>query len=241
VAQSTIRFAAGAGVLAASLLVMGPNPAHAVADKHGSGSNSKHDDSKSDGNGRGNGNGNGRGNGNGNDQKKRAQPNDGTDAGGSDGPAVGQRAPSGPVAVRSAAIADAPTGVTPSDAGPSGTDYSAPPAADIGAPSVVIGDGRSPGVLGSVGETLGDSSLEGPLAPESVPAAGPVDIPPLLSRFERVRSSSLVVGDSGAGLFDPLTGPLAGLAGLILIPAVGAALGYRQARAAQSLGESTRT
>lgn len=35
VAHSTVRFAAGAGVIAASLLIVGPNPAQAVADKHG--------------------------------------------------------------------------------------------------------------------------------------------------------------------------------------------------------------
>src|SRR6476661_8053122 len=39
VAQSTVRLAAGASVVAASLLIVGPNPAHAVADKHGSHSN----------------------------------------------------------------------------------------------------------------------------------------------------------------------------------------------------------
>ena len=44
VAQSTIRFAAGAGVVAASLLIVGPYPAEAVADKHGSGSHSRHDE-----------------------------------------------------------------------------------------------------------------------------------------------------------------------------------------------------
>ena len=44
VAQSTIRFAAGAGVVAASLLIVGPYPAQAVADKHGSGSHSRNDE-----------------------------------------------------------------------------------------------------------------------------------------------------------------------------------------------------
>ena len=37
-AHSTIRFAAGAGVVAASLLIVGPNPADAVADEDGSSS-----------------------------------------------------------------------------------------------------------------------------------------------------------------------------------------------------------
>ncbi len=53
VAQSTIRFAAGAGVVAASLLIVGPNPAEAVADKHGSGSHSRNNDRKNGSNGHG--------------------------------------------------------------------------------------------------------------------------------------------------------------------------------------------
>ena len=36
-AHSTVSFAAGAGVVAASLLIVGPNPAVAVADRHGLG------------------------------------------------------------------------------------------------------------------------------------------------------------------------------------------------------------
>ncbi len=52
--QSTIRFAAGAGVFAASLLIVGPNPAQAVADKNGSGSHSRNDDWKSGSNRQGN-------------------------------------------------------------------------------------------------------------------------------------------------------------------------------------------
>ena len=49
-----VRFAAGAGVVAASLLIVGPNPAQAVADKNGSGSHSRDDDRKSGSNGQGN-------------------------------------------------------------------------------------------------------------------------------------------------------------------------------------------
>ena len=44
----------------------------------------------------------------------------------------------------------------------------------------------------------------------------------------------------GTGTTVTVTDPLAGVAGLILIPAIGAVLGYRQARAAQSLRESLR-
>ncbi|MFY9918277.1 MAG: hypothetical protein WAL26_07765, partial [Mycobacterium sp.] len=42
-AHSTVRIAAGASVVAASLLIVGPNPADAAADKHGSRSHSEID------------------------------------------------------------------------------------------------------------------------------------------------------------------------------------------------------
>ncbi len=88
------------------------------------------------------------------------------------------------------------------------------------------------------------------ISPEAVPAAPAVptaieiNIPPLpppLPPVERIRPAELVVGEFGTGTTDTVTDPLAGVAGLILIPAIGAVLGYRQARAAQSLRESLRT
>ena len=65
-------------------------------------------------------------------------------------------------------------------------------------------------------------------------------LPPPLPPVERIHPPRLVVDELGPGEIDTTTDPLFGLAGLLLIPAVGAALGYRQARAAQSLRESTR-
>ena len=82
-----------------------------------------------------------------------------------------------------------------------------------------------------------------PSAP-AVPAAIEINIPPLpppLPPVERIRPAELVAGEFGTATTDTVTDPLAGLAGLILIPAIGAVLGYRQARAAQSLRESLRT
>ncbi len=78
----------------------------------------------------------------------------------------------------------------------------------------------------------------------AVPVAIEVTIPPLpppLPPVERIQPPRLVVGELGTAKIDTTTDPLFGLAGLILIPAVGAALGYRQARAAQALRESART
>jgi hypothetical protein len=293
VAQSTIRCAAGAGVVAASLLIMGPNPAQAVADKHGSGSHYQFNGQKNRENRQGNGQEGGGANwvndvfdiegsddsdGSDNDQTPSFDPplmdlsTGGSDL--EDLAVVQSIAPDGPVALRSAAIADVPTGVNASGAAAAppragsdfsappraGSDFSAPPRAgsDFSAPSgtafraprVVIGNGRTPGVHDAAGdgaarESLRDSSLQAP-EPEAVPAvpaAVEINIPPLplpVPPVERIRSANLVVGELGKGAIDTTTDPLAGLAGLILIPAVGAVLGYRQARAAQSLRESTR-
>ncbi len=97
-------------------------------------------------------------------------------------------------------------------------------------------------------EILRDSSLQTPGTPDAVPPAVPaaieINIPPLpppLPPVERIRPAAPLVAELGTSTIDTVTDPLAGLAGLILIPAIGAALGFRQARAAQSLKDSART
>ncbi len=234
VAQSTIRFAAGAGVVAASLLIVGPNPAHAVADKHGSGTHSKHE----------------AGNDRPNTKPSTAPPAMDLGTGGSDLEdlaATESIAPEGPIALRSAAVAEEPTGVNAAGAVPrAGSGYSFPPGASFRYPRVVIGNGRSPGphdASGSARDVLRDEAQ----VPDAVPAVPEaieiniVPLPPPLPPVERIRPSGLVAGEFGTAKIDTTTDPLAGVAGLILIPAVGALLGFRQARAAQSLRESTRT
>jgi hypothetical protein len=262
VAQSTIRRAARAGVVAASLLMIGPNPAQAVADERGSGSHFQFDGRTDRANRQGNSQVSGGANwmndvlGSGGGAKDQTPSIDpplmdlGT--GGSDrqDPAgIQSIAPDGPVALRSAAITEAPTGVNASGAAAppprAGSDFSAPSAAAFRSPRVVIGNGRTPRVhdSGAARDILRDSSIQAP-EPEAVPAAVEINIPPLPSPvppLERIRSANLVVGELGKGVIDTTTDPLAGLAGLILIPAVGAVLGFRQARAAQSLRESART
>ena len=82
--------------------------------------------------------------------------------------------------------------------------------------------------------------------PEDVPplpTAIEINIPPLpppLTPIEKIRAARVAVGELDTAGIDTATDPLAGLAGLILIPAIGAAVGYRQARAAQTVRESTR-
>ncbi len=269
-AQSTIRLAAGAGVVAASLLIVGPHPAQAVADKHGSGSHSKNDDRKNGSNRRGN-------------RPKPSVPNllngvlnirgtakdpipdlapPATDleppvmdlgprvmdlgTGGSDleDLAVVQSiAPEGPTALRSAAVVEEPPSVNASGAVPrSGSDHIGASAVPVQSPRVVVGNGRSPGLQAADPEP----GRENPVTPEvvpAVPAAIEVTIAPMppLPPVERIRPPRLTVGEMGPAEIDTMTDPFFGLAGLILIPAIGAALGYRQARAAQSVRESARS
>jgi hypothetical protein len=265
VAHSTVRFAAGAGVVAASLLILGPNPAQAVADKHGPGSHVGNDSRKNVSSGKGGSaqrpvsnwvkdaiGGFGIA---GQDAKPDLDPplmNLGTGGGGlEDVAVVDSVAPQAQTAMRSAAVADSPAGdnVTAAAAPQSGGGYSGSPATSFQAPRVTIGNGRTPGtnVLhpdpGPEATLLRDT-LVSPAAVPPVPAAIEINIPPLpppLPPVERIRPADLVSGQFGTSTIDTVTDPLAGLAGLILIPAIGAVLGYRQARAAQSLRDSLRT
>ena len=217
VARSTLRFAAGAGVIVASFLLAGPNPAQAWADKHGSDSHNKTDNRKS-----------------GSNVSGRTTGSDSE---------VGIGAPQTRVALRSAAVAD--TGDNVSTAAPSvGSAYSGQPTSPFTPPRVVFGNGRIPGThtpgLDSTAEGVlrydgADAPAVAPVLPDAVQIDGPPLPPP---PFDQIHPSEFVVAEFGYGTADTVTDPLAGVAGLILIPAVGAVLGYRQARSAQSLRDS---
>lgn len=215
VAYSTVRFVAGAGVIAASLLIAGPNPAQATADKQGS---SHH----------------------GNDGKNGSSGGN-AKSGGSNFNAVDDQA----TALRSASIAEQSARDNVSAAAPqSGSGYSGQSATSFRAPRVVIGNGRIPGT--HTGESASDAallydSLDSPVAVPAMPEAIEINIPPPLPPIEHIGPSQFVVAEFGTGTADTVTDPLAGVAGLFLIPAIGVVLGYRQARAAQSLRESLRS
>ncbi len=256
-------------MVAASLLIVGPNPATAVADKPGSG-HSNNDYRKNGSGGQG-----------GNAQRaasnfvrdvvngissiagidKNSKPNldpPKMDLGtaGSDTPqlfAVESLAPEGQTAMRSAAIAEAPVGdnVSAAAAPGGGSGYSGQPTAAFHAPNVTFGNGRTPGTHVAQPPEAPEAVLmqDALVAPQAVPAVPAVPtaieinipLPPPLPPVERIGPAELVVREFGTGTTVTVTDPLAGVAGLILIPAIGAVLGYRQARAAQSLRESLRT
>lgn len=210
VAHSTVRLAAGAGVIAASLLIVGPNPAQAAADKHGSGHSNG-------------------------DYRKNGSSGGNANRGASNGD-FGQDLTSN---------LDPPLMDLGSDGAP-GSAYSGQPAMSFRAPRVVVGNGRIPGThtRASVPEAVLYDSLDSPAAVPAVPEAIEINFPPLpppLPPVESMRPALLVVGEFSTGTADTMTDPLAGVAGLFLIPAIGVVLGYRQARAAQSLRESLRT
>jgi hypothetical protein len=100
-------------------------------------------------------------------------------------------------------------------------------------PKVTFGDGRTPGVQNHDPEP----SWRGG-APEPAPPPPPEVItvplnPPTVSPVREPGVVQRLVVAPTAGLEDPLWG----VAGLLLIPAAGAILGYRQARAAHAVAE----
>lgn len=264
VAQTAVRIAAGAGVVAASLLIVGPNPAEAGADRHGSG-HSNNDYRKNDSGGPGGYSNRGASNfvkdvvngfGTVAAFNKPSRPNldppkmeigsSGGDSGGLF--AVQSVEPEGQLAMRSAAVAEAPAGdnVMAAATPGGGSDYAGQPAAAVRTPGVTVGNGRTPGTNVAQPPAAPEAvyTQDSLAAPGAVPTAIEINVPPLpppLPPVQKIRPAELVVGQFGTGTTDTVTDPLAGVAGLVLIPAIGAVLGYRQARAAQSLRASLRT
>jgi hypothetical protein len=119
----------------------------------------------------------------------------------------------------------------------SGADVAGPPIADIVQPRVVFGNGRSPGIQPPGAEPPRWSYVVPEIAP-APPPPPPIEVPPAPS--DRVHPQRLVPQLAIAPSLD-WTDPLWGLAGLIAIPAAGAVLGYRQAKAAREAEVLTRT
>lgn len=207
-AQPNLRLAAGVGVVAACLLAAGPSAAVALADP-GRGPSGHSDNSKK-------GSDSSQGSRSGSDYSDD-NINAGTDSSGDGRPA--SRVGSG----REAGT---------SEERPS-SDYSPDPP-QFKKPKVTFGDGRSPGIQDreSGPRWRWNAPEPAPPPPPQVitvplnpPAVGPVGPQPGVVQ-------QLVVAPT-AGIADPLWG----VAGLLLIPAAGAILGYRQARGAHAAAE----
>jgi hypothetical protein len=210
VAQANLRVAAGIGFAAAFLLAGGPSAAVAIADPGGShsGRSDKHDRSDSRG---------------------------GSDS--SDDNVTSAIRGS----QRSSAVADSPQTKVGSgrESGTSdqrpGANYTPQPPGAFKPPKVTFGDGRTPGVQNTDPEPRWRGGGAEPPPPPPPPAIAVVDIapPPSTNRTPKppvIRQ--LIVAPAAE-----LTGPMWGVAGLLLIPAAGAILGYRQARAAEAVAK----
>ena len=100
---------------------------------------------------------------------------------------------------------------------------------------MTFGDGRTPGIQENDPKPRWSSPAPEPAPPPPPPEVITVPLnPPVISpaRDQPGVVQRLVVAPT-AGIADPLWG----VAGLLLIPAAGAILGHRQARAAQSAAQ----
>jgi hypothetical protein len=109
-----------------------------------------------------------------------------------------------------------------------GSDYSPDPSGSFKPPKVTFGDGRTPDVRGNDGPPGIRHAVPEPAPPPPPPVA------PAPSSADRIYLPPVVPQQLGVTQAADLTDPLWGIAGLLLIPAAGAILGYRQARAAQA-------
>jgi hypothetical protein len=198
VARTSLRLAAGVGVVAACLLVGGPSAAVAIA-----GPGDGHSGRSGDGKGSDY-----------SDDNIRAGTNTAID--GRPSTRVGSGRESGT-----------------SDERPS-SDFS-PDQPQLKKPKVTFGDGRTPGIQDRDPEPRWGWNAPEPAPPPPPPEVITVPLnPPTVSpvRVQPGVVRQLVVAPT-SGVGDPLWG----VAGLLLIPAAGAILGYRQARAAHSAAE----
>jgi hypothetical protein len=120
-----------------------------------------------------------------------------------------------------------------SDERPS-TDFSPGPAGQSRSPKVTFGDGRTPGV-----QDHDPGPRWGWNAPQPAPPPPPPQVitvplnPPTVTPVNTHPGVVQQLVAPTAGVADPLWG----VAGLLLIPAAGAVLGYRQARGAHAAAE----
>jgi hypothetical protein len=243
VTRSSIRLAAGAGVVAASLLTFGPVSA-AVADDRDSGSHSSREDR-----GRGDRSNDNRldlpdipglGDGDLEIDKNPMLPDEGPLMRvGAPGPDQAGLAASENLTIAERSAAGLPEVV--GEAGPSTGSGSIPgraPAVEVRTPRVTFGNGRPPIVRHRDVDPPSGLPVTPEVAPPTPPERVVIDLPqpPQIEGVAPPR----VVPKVGVAQTSSSSDPMFGLAGLLLIPAVGAALGYRQARGAQDAARSGR-
>jgi len=212
VAQANLRLAAGIGIVAAFLLAGGHSAAVAIAQPGGSPSGDSGDRDRSDSSGGSDYSDDNITDSNGGEQKT------------STGDTPRTRVGSG----RDVGTSDERPAPDYSPARPDRSGSFTPP-------KVTFGDGRAPGVQDSAPEPSWRGGAPEPAPPPPPPSIVVVDIAPA-PRPDRT-SKPPIIRQLIVAPAAELTDPLWGVAGLLLIPAAGAVLGYRQARASQAAAE----
>lgn len=261
-ARSNPRLAAGIGITVLFFLLGGPGAAIAFSDPGGEHSD-RGGNSSSDGNGSGRGTSRGGGSDDADNGGSRStNTNTNTNSGGNrhaeadagtddDGVTPKVRfgsgrddqqqwvSPGGNAAQSSstsASVGSGDSGATGAT-GPGADPGSSGPGAVNGfqSPRVTFGNGRTPGAdtdgPGRGWRTPASGSGSQP-APQPPPPPAP---PPPPSWVHRIATHPAPTKQLGVAPAADLSDPLWGVAGLLLIPAAGAVLGYRQARAAQAV------
>jgi hypothetical protein len=230
VARSNPRLAAAVGLVAAFLLLGGPGLAASTADPgHGGGSGRGGNSDRDWGDSR-----RGSGGGDRDDNSGSRRGDDGANRRGNDSLRPDSDAPQTRVGSGRADVQEDSPGDRSGSNGGSGSDHPGAPSAKFEPPKVTVGNGRTPG-----GQDRDREPRWRVSAPEPAPAPPPPPPPPAPapSWVERIHIPPAMPKQLGVAPASNMTDPLWGIAGLLLIPVAGAALGYRQARASHAAAE----
>ncbi|HJT95640.1 MAG TPA: hypothetical protein VJ777_27480 [Mycobacterium sp.] len=235
-ARSNPRLVVGVGAISAFLLFGGPGIAVAIAEPGHSG---RGDRDNSDRNWGDYGGGPKRGGYDGGDRRGGGGDNrrsDGGFGGSDDAPSFGGNGgPQSRVGSGRTDVQQLSPEVGSDSNDRSGSDHPGAPSAKFEPPKVTVGNGRSPGVQDDDREPRNWAPTPEP-APEPPPPPPPAPAP-APSWVDRIYTPPAMPKQLGVTPTSSLTDPLWGIAGLLLIPAAGAVLGYRQARAAKAAAE----
>jgi hypothetical protein len=235
VARSNPRLVVGVGVVSAFLLVGGPGLAAAIADPDHSG---RSDRDNSDRNWGDSGGGSKRGDDDRDDRRGDWGGGDYRKSGdgfrvGDDGPSFGN-GPQTRVGSGRTEIQEVTPGDDSGSNDRSGSDHQGASTGRFEPPRVTFGNGRSPTAQDDDREPRFRVSVPEPAPAPPPPPPPPPPAPPKPSWTERIYTPPPAMPKQlGVAPAADWSEPLWGIAGLLLIPAAGAVLGYRQARGAQ--------
>jgi hypothetical protein len=239
VARLNPRLAAGVGVLSVFLLLGGSGAAVAIADEGGehSGRGNGSGESGENGDWRGGSRGESHDRDSSNSEFRRGDGSGLEKQGGRPEVRVGsgredtqQLLPSDDVDPRDGSGSSGGTG----SSGGSGSAHTGASDSGFNPPRVTVGNGRSPGILSGGDREPRWYNPSSEPAPAPPPPPPPPAAPTAPSLIDRISNPPALPKQLSVAPAADWSDPLWGIAGLLLIPAAGAALGYRQARAAHA-------